>query len=192
MNPTASWLLLMFPLSSGFNLPAQETEIFVDGKSAGQTFEGIGALSAGASSRLLWDYPEPYRGEILDLLFKPHFGASLQHLKIEIGGDVNSTDGSEPSHAVNREEWEHPRPEYFRRGYEWWLMEEARKRNPKIRLEGLQWGAPGWIGNGQFYSQDNIDFIIAFIRGAKQYHGLDMDYQGFATKSDMMRVGSSN
>lgn len=61
-------------------------------------FDGIGALSAGASSRLLWDYEEPQRSEILDYLFKPQFGASLSILKVEIGGDVQSTDGSEHSH----------------------------------------------------------------------------------------------
>jgi len=178
MNAGSWSLWLVVALSGGANLLAGEVDIFIDGKSPGRTFEGLGALSAGASSRLLWDYPEPYRGEILDLLFKPKFGASLQHLKVEIGGDVNSTDGSEPSHAASREEWEHPRPEYCRRGYEWWLMEEAKKRNPNILLEGLQWGAPGWIGNGTFYSQDNIEFIIAFIQGAKRYHDLEMDYQG--------------
>ena len=55
----------------------------LDAKQTGATFEGIGALSAGASSRLLIDYPEPQRSEILDFLFKPKFGASLQHLKVE-------------------------------------------------------------------------------------------------------------
>ena len=48
-------------------------------------FDGIGALSAGASSRLLWDYPEPQRAQILDYLFKPSFGAALHILKVEIG-----------------------------------------------------------------------------------------------------------
>ena len=75
-----------------------EPIINVDGRSEGRTFAGLGALSAGASSRLLMDYPEPQRSEILDFLFKPKFGASLHHLKVEIGGDVNSTDGTEPSH----------------------------------------------------------------------------------------------
>jgi len=54
-------------------------------------FDGHGALSAGASSRLLVDYPEPQRSEILDFLFKPNFGASLHILKVEIGGDTQST-----------------------------------------------------------------------------------------------------
>jgi hypothetical protein len=65
-----------------------ENHIAPNGKSEGRTFEGVGALSAGASSRLLVDYPEPYRSEILDFRFKPKLGASLHHLKVEIGGDI--------------------------------------------------------------------------------------------------------
>ncbi len=34
---------------------------------------------------LLVDYVEPQRSEVLDYLFKPNFGASLQILKVEIG-----------------------------------------------------------------------------------------------------------
>jgi hypothetical protein len=153
-------------------------QIVLDAQQTGLVFEGLGALSAGASSRLLIDYPEPQRGEILDFLFKPKFGAALQHLKVEIGGDVDSTDGTEPSIARTREEFTHPKPEYFQRGYEWWLMKEAKKRNPQIVFDILQWGAPGWIGDGKFYSQDNADFIVAFIKGAKQYHDLDIKYCG--------------
>jgi galactosylceramidase len=173
----------VFALLASLALPAGrakagEFSITVDGKSKGRVWEGLGALSAGASSRLLYDYPEPRRSEILDYLFKPKFGASLHHLKVEIGGDVNSTDGSEPSHARTREEFEHPKPEYFQRGYEWWLMEEAHKRNPRILIEALQWGAPGWIGNGKFYSEDNARFVAAFVKGARQYHGVDVNYVG--------------
>ena len=42
-------------------------------------------LSAGASSRLLIDYLEPQRSQILDVLFKKGYGANLDMLKIEIG-----------------------------------------------------------------------------------------------------------
>ena len=48
-------------------------------------YRGHGMLSAGASSRLLMDYVEPQRSTILDILFKPGYGASLDMLKIEIG-----------------------------------------------------------------------------------------------------------
>lgn len=140
---------------------------------AGVVFEGIGALSAGASSRLLPDYPEPQRSQILDLLFTPKLGASLQHLKVEIGGEVNSTCGTEPSHRRTKEET----PNY-NRGYEWWLMKEARRRNPELPLDTLSWGAPGWIGGGKYYSQDMADYVADFIAGAKSVHGLDISYTG--------------
>jgi len=104
------WLL------SALTVCGQTETITLDGRGPGRTFEGLGGLSAGAGSRLLMDYPEPQRSQLLDFLFKPNFGASLQHRKVEIGGDVNSTEGSEPSYARTREEFEHPRPEYFQRG----------------------------------------------------------------------------
>ena len=44
---------------------------------------GIGAMSTAGTSRLLKDYDEPMRSEILDYLFKPNYGASFQHLKVE-------------------------------------------------------------------------------------------------------------
>ena len=64
---------------------AGQTTIVIDGRSAGRTFDGLGAVSAGGSTRLLIDYPEPQRSRILDYLFKPGYGAALQHLKVEIG-----------------------------------------------------------------------------------------------------------
>ena len=96
-------------------------------------YDGHGALSAGASSRLLYDYPTPQRNEILDYLFKPNFGAALDLLKVEIGGDSQSTDGTEASHAHYRDDLN------CHRGYEWWLLEEATKRNPKIVTYALSW-----------------------------------------------------
>lgn len=163
--------------ADGPTSPATQT-ITVGAKSSGAEYEGIGALSAGASSRLLIDYPEPARSQVLDLLFRPHFGASLNELKIEIGGDINSTCGAEPSHARSETELAHPVRASFNRGYEWWLMDEARRRNPKIKFGCLEWGAPGWIGNGQFYSADNIAYVLGFLRGAREYHGIEFDYIG--------------
>ena len=151
--------------------------IQINGEGEGRVFDGIGTVSAGASSRLLIDYPEPYRSDVLDYLFKPDFGAGFQHLKVEIGGDINSTDGVEPSHARTREEFLNPKPEYFRRGYEYWLLKEAKNRNQGIFLDCLEWGAPGWFKGG-FYSQDNADYIASFIKGAKTYWDIDIQYTG--------------
>lgn len=63
--------------------PAADKMVLLEGQATGRTFDGIGAVSAGASSRLLIDYPEPYRSQVLDYLFKPHYGAALQHLKLK-------------------------------------------------------------------------------------------------------------
>jgi hypothetical protein len=151
---------------------ADRAPIVLDPASGGRVFEGIGAASAGASSRLLIEYPEPQRSQVLDYLFKPRYGAGFQHLKVEIGGDVNSTDGIEPSHMHTRDD------ENYTRGYEWWLMKEAVRRNPAVILDTLEWGAPYWIGGGKFFSQDNADYIAKFIQGAKRVHGLDIAYTG--------------
>ena len=152
--------------------PANTKLIEVNPAVGGRVFEGIGAVSAGASSRLLTEYPKKQRSEVLDYLFKPHFGAGFQHLKVEIGGEVNSTDGIELSHMRSRDD------ENYQRGYEWWLMEEAKRRNHGILLDCLAWGAPGWIGNGEYYSQDMADYVVKFLKGAKQVHHLDIGYTG--------------
>ena len=151
--------------------PAQAaTGITLNGTGSGRTFDGVGAVSGGGgNSRLLIDYPEPQRGQILDYLFKPGYGAALQMLKVEIGGDTNSTSGAEPSHAHSRGDLN------CDRGYEWWIMEQAKARNPAIKLLGLPWGAPGWIGNGTFLSSDLSGYLVSWLDCAKQ-HGLTLDY----------------
>ncbi len=162
-------LALVFIYASRF---ASAQVITLDANDKGKVFQGLGAVSAGASSRLLIDYPEPQRSQILDYLFKPGYGAALQHLKVEVGSDVNSTDGSEASHSRT------PDDHNYTRGYEWWLMEEAKKRNPDIILDILPWGAPGWIGKGNLYSTDMADYIVDFIKGAESAHHLHIDYVG--------------
>src|SRR5580658_3000942 len=136
------------------------TTISVNGTSAGRTFGGIGAISGGGgNSRLLTDYPAAQQQQILDYLFKPDYGADLQILKVEIGGDTNSTDGSESSiehtsGAINCSS-----------GYEWWLMEQAKALNPNIKLYGLAWGAPGWVGS-TFWTTATINYLVSWLNCA--------------------------
>ena len=155
-------------MQPGWAQTASVPVITLNGTAAGRTFDGLGAVSGGGNtSRLLPDYPDAQRRQILDYLFKPRFGAALSELKIEVGGDVNSTEGSEPSHMHV------PGDENYNRGFEWWLMRQARARNPQIALDCVAWGAPGWIGNGNFWSPDMQDYYIKFLQGAKRVHNLD-------------------
>lgn len=169
-----AFLTVLYALGAG----AQVTTITLDGRDSGRVFEGVGALSAGASSRLLADYPEPWRSDILDFLFKPGFGASLPQLKVETGGDVNSTDGAELSYAHTRGEFLEPQPGYFSRGYEWWLLREALNRNAALGTEILAWGAPGWVGDGTYYAPETAAYLAAYLQGLEKYHGIRVDYTG--------------
>lgn len=73
-------------------------------RSIGKRFDGLGAISGGgATSRLLVDYPIEQREQVLDLLFLPQYAASLHIFKVEIGGDSQSTDGTESSHMHSAE-----------------------------------------------------------------------------------------
>eukprot|EP00026_Physarum_polycephalum_P004557 Phypoly_transcript_04579.p1 GENE.Phypoly_transcript_04579~~Phypoly_transcript_04579.p1 ORF type:complete len:674 (+),score=86.00 Phypoly_transcript_04579:71-2092(+) len=155
-----------------FILSYAQTEVInLSASSLGRTFDGVGGISGGgATSRFLIDYPEPQRSEILDFLFLPNFGASLQIFKVEIGGDSQSTEGTESSHMHTMDD------ENYFRGYEWWMMEEAKSRNPNIKIAALSWAVPGWIGT--YYSQANIDYHLKWINGAKTYHNITVDYIG--------------
>ena len=88
--------------------------------SSGHRFDGVGGVSGGGGgTRLLLDYDEPARSEILDYLFKPGYGASLQVLKVEIGCDGDTTQGAEQTHMRTPDD---ESPTRFDRGYENWLM----------------------------------------------------------------------
>ena len=103
--------------------------VIINGARPGPAFQGIGAISGGGgNSRLLIDYPPRERAQILDYLFSPHYGASLQMLKLEIGGGGFSSDGSEPSVEPVNGRLD------CGAGYEFWLARQALARNPAIKL----------------------------------------------------------
>ncbi len=167
-------LVLLSSLLVTTGVPAQAaTTITVNGGGAGRIYDGVGAVSGGGgNTKLLYDYAEPQRSQILDYLFRPGYGAALSLLKVEIGGDANSTDGAEPSHMHTATD------QNYNRGYEWWLMNQAKARNPNIKLAALAWAAPGWIGTENVWTQNMITYILNYLRGARDTHGLTIDYIG--------------
>ena len=114
---------------------AQAKAYTVASEQAGRRLDGYGSLSGGgATSRLLFQYPEPQLSDILDYLFKPSWGASLHSLKVESGGDAQSSEGVEPSHSHFAGDLN------YARGYE-------------VRCglwgHGLTGGAPPWGSGGR-------------------------------------------
>ena len=113
--------------------PVPPGPVAVDLAGVGRRWDGLGGLSAGASSRLLLDYKEPQRSQILDLLFKPKTGGTWQILKTEIAGDGQSSYGSETAvmHTASDVNYD--------RGYEIWLLREAKARDSLKPTYCLSW-----------------------------------------------------
>ncbi len=152
------------------------TAITIDANGAGRTFDGVGAiLGGGDNDRYLADYPAAERTAILDDLFKPDYGASLQLLKVEIGGD----DGGEASVESARGKI------HCNAGYGLSIARQAVAIDPHLRLYGLQWSAPGWVGHGanSIFTSNDIRYLLDWLGCAKQ-NGLKINYLGGWNESD--------
>ena len=169
MMKKLSLLTLLLALAVG---AANATQIIrITNLQQGKRFDGIGAVNGGgATSVLLKDYPEPQRSQIMDLVFKPMFGASVSAMLVEVPGDGNSTQGSMPSHSHYRGD------NNFMRGYIWWVMREAHQRNPQLALDATAWSSPAWVGS--CWSDDMVDYYIAWMQGLRQVHGMELDALG--------------
>lgn len=174
---TVSGLLARVPAAAASHvapLSSATTTVTVDGRRTGPAFQGIGAISGGGgNSRYLVDYPARERNAILGALFDPRRGAGLQLLKIEIGGDANSTDGAEPSVEQT------PGHLSCGAGYELWLARQAVRRDPGIRLYGLQWSAPHWVRGpqGTLWTARDIRYLLDWLGCARRL-GLHVSYLG--------------
>ena len=152
-----------YAITSGAQSGPPHTVITIDGTRPGNIFQGVGAISGGGgNSRLLIEYPKRQREQILDYLFKPGYGASLQILKLEIGGDAYATDGAEPTFEQTRGHIN------CHAGYEFWLAAQARRLNPRIQIYALQWNAPSWIGGA--WSDADIGYLLDYLHCATLDH----------------------
>ncbi|CCD66013.2 Putative galactocerebrosidase [Caenorhabditis elegans] len=119
-----------------------------------QTFDGFGAVSGGgATSKLLFTYfsEKSDRKQVLESLFNKDNG--LQLLKVEMGGDDQSTEGTESSH-------ESEKGKISKNNYEFQLISEVREINPTIPICVLPWAFPGWIGNTPY---DNVTETAEYV-----------------------------
>ena len=187
MRPHRTPLLFLLAIlchSPQWGQAANSQVVELKGDAGGKRFDGIGVVNGGgATSVLLKDYPEPQRSQILDMVYKPKFGASVSALLVEIPGDGNSTQGSMPSHMHTRDDLD------YTRGYLWWILCEAKKRNPDLSLDGTAWSAPSWVGDGakfpsgkygdaQFWTQDTIGYYVKWLEGLRKVYGLEFDALG--------------
>lgn len=155
------------------------TVVSIDGNTVnmdeGTVYRGLGVVTGNNSSRLLMDYktenPEAY-WEIMNLLFKPDYGAGLTHIKIEFGTDVNSSSGTEPSIMRSEDETAD-----VTRGAGFMFAADALSINPDITVDLLRWGEPKWVTDAFDVSQENgfearYKWYKAAIDGAYDKYGM--------------------
>lgn len=133
-------------------LKVQGSRIVIDGEEIakaaenmnGLTFKGFGVLDCNSTNALLLDYkaqhPEKY-WEMLEVLFGGEHPI-MQHIKIEMGNDKNTSTGSQS--CTMRYEDEYPNVNRVT-GFQ--LAADAKKINPNVKVSLLYWCAPGWVGS---------------------------------------------
>ncbi|WP_407271199.1 S-layer protein [Radiobacillus sp. PE A8.2] len=156
--------------------------ITIDGNDVDEfnRFKGFGAVSANNTSRLLVDYkeehPEKY-WEIMNQLFNKNTGAGLTHVKVELGGDVNSSSGTEPATMRYADEAAN-----VLRGAGFEFAADAKSINPDITTEILRWGEPrfSWNGvaNGDY--ENRYQWYKQTIDAVYDEYGFKLDYVGIS------------
>ncbi|MEU4395715.1 hypothetical protein [Kribbella sp. NPDC023855] len=155
------------------------SDIVVDGDdverdSAGEAynvFGGFGSVSCNNTSRLLLDYREENPAaywRILNLLFNKRTGAGLNHIKVELGSDTDTSSGAEPATKRSADE-----PANVLRGAGFRLIADAKKINPHLKVEALRWGEPSWTGTRP---ADRYRWYKETIDAAYDTYGVKFDY----------------
>ena len=160
----------------------------LNASAAGRALYGVGGLAAIGGARLIYEYVEPQRTQILDLLFNTSGGSAFQVIKTEMEGDMDSSYGSGPSFMHSRDE----APSFQRGIYLPWLLGEAKRRNPSVGTYALAWGLPGWVGTSSgdkdpFLSQDSLDYHMAYFNGVREVYNYSFSTVGIHNERNWSR-----
>jgi hypothetical protein len=151
--------------------------ITIDGNNVDQynRFKGFGTVTANNTSRLMLDYKEEHPKEyweIMNKLFNKDTGAGLAHVKIELGGDVNSSSGTEPATMRYADEAAN-----VLRGAGFQFAADAKSINPEITTEILRWGEPRftWSGAASNEYEDRYQWYKQTIDAVNKEYGFKLD-----------------
>ncbi|MFA9464578.1 MAG: bacterial Ig-like domain-containing protein [Velocimicrobium sp.] len=156
------------------------TELLVDGNDIDtdkngnvvNKFQGFGAVSCNNTSNLLIDYKEEHPDQywkMMNQLFNTDTGAGISHVKVELGGDVNSSSGTEPATMRSAGETAN-----VLRGAGWHFAADAKSINPNITVEALRWGEPAWTKAGGYEAR--YKWYKETIDAVYDEYGMKLDY----------------
>lgn len=157
-------------------------EVVVDGDDVradnvnGLTYKGLGVLSCNSTSNLLMDYKAEHPGRYWQLI-RVLFGGKnplINHVKIEMGSDTNTSTGSDPATMRTADELaDASRSPGFQ------LAADAKKVNPKLKVSILRWVMPQWVQN-EWNKGTGVDEMYKWyketILDAYEKYGYMVDY----------------
>ncbi|KMS69919.1 GH59 galactosidase [Streptomyces viridochromogenes] len=110
----------------------------------GLTYKGLGVLSCNSTSNLLMDYKAEHPDRYWQLI-RVLFGGKnplINHVKVEMGSDTNTSTGSDPATMRTADELaDASRSPGFQ------LAADAKTVNPKLKVSILRWVMPRWVQN---------------------------------------------
>lgn len=151
--------------------------IKVDGSTANTNenflYRGQGMISCNGSSRLLIDYkeknPESYN-QILQYMYGKN-GLKFTHFKVEMGSDVNTSSGTEPTTMRYEDE-----KADVTRGAGFQLAADIKKINPDVTLDMLWWSEPRWVTDAKDVYAARYKWYKQTLDAAYETYGLVFDY----------------
>lgn len=151
--------------------------IKIDGSKANTSenllYRGQGMISCNGSSRLLLDYkeknPESYN-KILEHLYGKN-GLKFTHFKVEMGADVNTSSGTEPTTMRYEDE-----KADVTRGAGFQLAADIKKINPDVTLDMLWWSEPKWVSDSSDVYAARYKWYKQTLDAAYETYGLVFDY----------------
>lgn len=142
----------------------------------GLTYKGLGVLSCNSTSNLLMDYKAEHPGRYWQLI-RVLFGGKnplINHVKIEMGSDTNTSTGSDPATMRTADELaDASRSPGFQ------LAADAKKVNQKLKVSILRWVMPQWVQN-EWNKGTGVDEMYKWyketILDAYEKYGYMVDY----------------
>lgn len=162
-------LLIMVISPIGLRVEAA-SQVVVDWNNVRQTIDGFGVTQEEECTYVM---AEPYRSQVMDLLYSKTNGIGLSLLRTEIGcGESKPT--IEPSDGV----WNYE-PDVR----ELWYFNEAKARGVE-KIFGTVWSPPAWmktnnkVTNGGYLRQDcyqkYAEYLAQYVKIYKDYHDIDI------------------
>lgn len=151
--------------------------IKIDGSKANTNenflYRGQGMISCNGSSRLLLDYkeksPESYQ-QILEYMYGSS-GLKFTHFKVEMGSDVNTSSGTEPTTMRTEDE-----KADVTRGAGFQIAADIKKINPDVTLDMLWWSEPRWVTDAEDVYAARYKWYKETLDAAYETYGLVFDY----------------